>query len=234
MKKRSYIAIIAAAALALAGSLPRASAEVIDRIVATVNGSIILQSDWDEALCLQALLNNRPLDQFSSDERRAVLDQLIDQELLREQTSSSNFNHASDSEVATRVAEARKQYPQAGSDDAWRSLLAKYHLGEKDLAEHVRREIDLMRLVDSRLRPAVQIDSKSVEAYYRDQFVPKLKETGAAEVPLAEVSTKIRELLTEQKVSELLVSWLHTLRTEGNVRLPGVSPPASGPEIESR
>jgi len=80
-----------------------------------------------------------------------------------------------------------------------------------------------MRLVDARLRPAVQIDAKSIEAYYRDQFVPKLKQTGASEVPLADVSAKIRELLTEQRVSEMLVSWLQTLRSEGQVHIPGVN-----------
>ena len=40
------------AALCLAPN--QGSAEVIDRIVATVNGQVILQSDWDEALCYEA------------------------------------------------------------------------------------------------------------------------------------------------------------------------------------
>jgi len=214
--------------------LPPAAAEVIDRIVATVNGRIILQSDWDEALCYEALLNNRTLDQFNADERRAVLDRLIDQELLAEQMKSANFTRASDTEVAARVAEARKQYPEAASPGGWQSFLAQYHLTEKDLTEHVRQEIEVLRLVDSHLRPVVQIDSKSIEAYYRDQFAPKLKQSGAPVAPLSEVSAKIRELLTEQKVSELLVSWLHTLRSEGDVRLPGIVPPVSGPEIQTQ
>lgn len=225
-------------ALALAVSvlfLPvaRASAEVIDRIVATVNGHVILQSDWDEALCYEALLTNRTLAQFSDDDRRAVLDRLIDQELLREQMKSADFAHATDSEVSARVADARKQYPQGASREAWQSLLSQYHLAEQDLVAHVRQQIDVMRLVDARLRPAVQIDSKSIEAYYRDQFVPKLKQAGASEVPLAEVSAKIRELLTEQKVSEMLVSWLQTLRSEGQVHIPGVSPSAY-PGVQSQ
>ena len=139
----------------LACALPRAAAEVIDRIIATVNGHVILQSDWDEALCYEALLTNRPLAQFTEDDRRAVLDRLIDQELLREQMKSADFPHATDAEVAARVADARKQYPQAVIDEAWRSLLAQYHLTEKDLFAHVRQQIDVMRLVDARLRPAV-------------------------------------------------------------------------------
>lgn len=213
--------------LILVSASDHASAEVIDRIVATVNGRVILQSDWDEALCYEALLTNRTLDQFSEDDRRAVLDRLIDQELLREQMKSADFRHATDAEVTARVADARKQYALAASDEAWQALLAGYHLTEKDLLAHVQQQIDVMRLVDARLRPAVQIDSKSIEAYYRDQFVPKLKQAGASEVPLAEVSSKIRELLTQEKVSELLISWLQTLRSESQVHLPGVSPSSS-------
>jgi peptidyl-prolyl cis-trans isomerase SurA len=216
--------------LALLAPLP---AEVIDRIIATVNGHVILQSDWDEALCYEALLSNRPLSQFNDDDRRAVLDRLIDQELLRGQMKSADFRHATDAEVEARVAEGRKQ-SHASSPDAWQSLLAQYHLTEKDVFEHVRQQIDVMRLVDARLRPAVQIDSKSIEAYYRDQFVPKLKQSGASEVPLAEVSSKIRELLTEQKVSEMLVSWLQTLRSESQVRVPGGVPAINDPGIQSQ
>lgn len=211
-----------------------AAAEVVDRIVATVNARVILQSDWDEALCYEALLSNRSVAQFADDDRRAVLDRLIDQELLRGQMKLADFPHATDAEVAARVAEARKLYPEAASAEAWQSLLARYSLTEKDLLGRVRQQIDLMRLVDARLRPTVQIDSKSIEAYYRDQFVPKLKQSGASEVPLTEVSAKIRELLTEQKVSELLVSWLQTLRSEGEVHTPGTAPSTNDPGVESR
>jgi peptidyl-prolyl cis-trans isomerase SurA len=210
------------------------AAEVIDRIVATVNGRVILQSDLDEALCYEALLTSRPLTSFSDDDRRAVLDRLIDQELLREQMTSADFRHATDAEVAARIAEARKQYPQASTDNGWQSLLASYHITAKDIFAHVQQQIDLMRLVDARLRPAVQIDAKSIEAYYRDQFVPKLKQAGASEVPLAEVSSKIRELLTQEKVSEMLISWLQTLRSEGQVHFPGVTSSSSDPGVQSQ
>ena len=202
--------------------LPAARAEVIDRIVATVNGHIILQSDWDEALCYEALLNGRTLGQFTDDERRAVLDRLIDQELLSEQMKSAFFQHASEAEAAARIADARKQYPEGATAEGWQSVLSKFRLTEKDLVAHVQQQIDLMRLVDAHLRPTVQIDNKTIEAYYREKFVPQLKQGSGAEVALADVSGKIRELLTEEKVSELLVSWLQSLRSEGKVSVPGV------------
>ncbi|HEY6368936.1 MAG TPA: hypothetical protein VIX37_00020 [Candidatus Sulfotelmatobacter sp.] len=219
--------MIAAVALTLVMSalfLPSAHAgQVIDRIVATVNGHIILQSDWDEALCYEGLLNGRTISQFTDEDRRAVLDRLIDQELLGEQMKSAYFQHASEDEARARVTEARKAYPEAATDEGWQSVLARFGLPEKDLIAHVQQQIDLMRLVDARLRPAVQIDSKSIEAYYREKFVPQLKQPGAGDVPPADVAAKIRELLTEEKVSQLMVSWLQSLRSESKVSVPGSS-----------
>ena len=61
---------------------PARAGQVIDRIVATVNGRIILQSDWDEALSYESLLSGRALSFFTDEDRRAVLDRLIDQELF--------------------------------------------------------------------------------------------------------------------------------------------------------
>jgi len=206
----------------LASPVARAG-DVIDRIVATVNGHIILQSDWDEALCYEAVLSGRAVSLFTEEDRRAVLDRLIDQELLGEQMKSASFKHATEDEAAAQINEARKLYPEAATDDGWQAFLARYGLSQKMLVEHVQQQIDLMRLVDAHLRPAVQIDSKSVEAYYRDKFVPQLKESGGGDVPLADVSAKIRELLTQEKVSELMVSWLQSLRSESKVSIPGVA-----------
>jgi hypothetical protein len=218
---RKYIAVAAPLLLAIALILP-ASGEVIDRIVATVNGHIILQSDWNEALRFEALLSARSLSDFNDQERRDVLDRLIDQELLSEQMKSASFQHASDEEATAQVAAARKLYPDAATDAGWNAVVDKFGVTETSLLLHVKEQIDLMRLVDAHLRPTVQIDSKSVEAYYRDKFVPQLKQSGADEVPLADVSAKIRELLTEEKVNELMVSWLQSLRSESKVSVPSM------------
>jgi peptidyl-prolyl cis-trans isomerase SurA len=213
--------------------LPAAWAgDVIDRIVAVVNGHIILQSDWDEALSYEALLDHRDVGQFTDEDRRGVLDRLIDQELLGEQMKSASFQHASESEVSDRVEEARKQYPEAATDEGWGRVLARFGLSEKDLIAHVEQQIDLMRLVDAHLRPAVQIDSKTVEAYYREEFVPQLKQSIVAAVPSTDVAAKIRELLTQQKVNELMVSWLQSLRSGSKVSVPGLG--GAGDGVQTR
>ena len=229
-KVRTLVTTVAALILSF-GLMTRSvgAGEVIDRIVATVDGQIILQSDWDDALRYEALLSARSVSDFNTEERRAVLDRLIDQELLGEQMKSALFKHATEQEAAAEVAQTRQLYPGAANDDGWKAVLAKFGLNEKALVSHVQEQLDLMRLVDAHLRPTVQIDSKSIEAYYRDKFIPQLKQTGSGAVPLEEVSSQIRELLTQERVSELMVSWLHSLRSESRVSVPeGDGSPGEG------
>jgi peptidyl-prolyl cis-trans isomerase SurA len=225
MRLCETISILALATVLLSGAprLEASSQTVVDRIVATVNGHVILQSEWNEELSYEAVLSGRRLSDFSDEERKAALDRLIDQELLAEQMATASFSRASEAEAEAKVTEARSQNHTAGENQAWTAALAEFRLTEKDLVEHVRRQLDVMRLVDARLRPVVQVDAKSVEAYYREKFVPQLQ-AGSTMVALDDVSDKIRDLLTEQKVNELLVSWLHTLRSEGAVK---VNEPAS-------
>jgi hypothetical protein len=91
------------AAVLLAIALPARAGDVLDRIVATVNRQIILQSEWQDAVRYEAFVNGRSLDLVQADDRKAALDHLIDQELLREQMRSSGFPHASSEEVEKRI-----------------------------------------------------------------------------------------------------------------------------------
>ena len=233
LRKKTIAAVAMMLSLLSAFTRPAAAGDVIDRIVVTVNGHVILQSDWDQGLRYEALLSGRPLGLFTDDARRAVLDRLIDQELLAEQMTSASFPHATEEEAAAQIDNARIQYPDAVTAQDWQKVVARYDLTVPELVRHVRQQIDLMRLVDAHLRPTVQIDSKSIEAYYRDKFVPQLKQSGSNGVALADVSPKIRELLTEQKVNELMVSWLQSLRSESKVSMPAAVE-SSGEGVQTR
>jgi hypothetical protein len=199
-------------------ALPARAGDVLDRIVATVNNHIILQSEWQDATRYEAFAAGRPLEQVQAGERKAALDRLIDQELLREQMRSSGFPHADSEEVEKRMQEIRKQYAGAESEAGWKAALARYRLTENELKKRVALEVDLMGLVDARLRPNVVIDSKSIESYYNQELLPQLRQSGGQQVPLAEVTPKIKELLTQQKMNEMLVAWLQDLRSGSRIR----------------
>jgi len=201
--------LMALAAVSLAGP-------IVDRVVGSVNGHVVLQSDWEQEIAFEAFMNGRTPDSFTTAERNAALDRLIDQELLREQVRPGQ--PAPPAEVAARVAEVRKVQPDCSTDEGWHGTLQRYGLTQSALEKRLSDEIQLMKLVEDRLRPSIQIDQKAVESYYHDQLLPELKKAGSSAKPLNEVYGRIKTLLAEKKMSELLSGWLASLRSGSHIR----------------
>jgi peptidyl-prolyl cis-trans isomerase SurA len=199
-------------------TVPCVGGEIVDRVVANVNGHVLLQSDWEQELAFEALLNARPADSFTAAERKAALDRLIDRELLREQVRP--LEAVPDDQIAARVAEVRKLQPDAATTEGWRAILQRLGLTQSALEKRLGEEIQLMRLVEARLRPSIQIDQQAVETYYHDELLPQLKRDGGREVALSEVFGRIKHLLAEQKLNQLLSGWLASLRSASHIQIP--------------
>jgi|HubBroStandDraft_1064217.scaffolds.fasta_scaffold00875_5 hypothetical protein len=216
------IAIGMCLAMCIALTTSSLASQIVDRVVTNVNGHVVLQSDWEQEVAFEALSNGRDPDSFTADERNAALDRLIDQELLREQVRPSQ--PAPPGEVAVRVAEVRsevrKLYPDCATDAGWHATLQRYGLTQSALEKRLGEQIQVMKLVEDRLRPAIQIDQHAVETYYHDQLLPELKRAGSSTAPLTEVFGRIKNLLTEKKMNELLSGWLASLRSESHIPTP--------------
>ncbi len=195
------------------------SGEIIDRIVATVDHHAILASQWDEEIRVECLLNGRPLGAVSTDEKRKALDRLIDHALIREQMDAVSFPRATPEQAAKQIKTIRAQNPAWSTDAGWNQALAAYGLTPDDLAAQAATQYEILHFVDQRFRPGIHIDRRTIQQYYSDQFLPHLRQSGGAEVPLKEVSPKIEELLVQQRMDELLTSWLQSLRTQTPVQV---------------
>jgi hypothetical protein len=213
-QKCSFIAGIV---VLLVIGVPARAGDVLDRIIATVNRQIILQSEWQDAIRYEAFVSGRALDQVQAGDRKVALDHLIDQELLHQQMSSSGFPRARSEEVEKSVREIRKHHAGAESEAVWQAALGRYGLTATELRRRVALQVDLLGLVDARLRPNVIIDAKSIERYYNQEFLPQLRQSGASQIPLEEVTPKIKELLTQQKMNQMLVAWLQDLRSGSEI-----------------
>ena len=205
-------------ALSMALAALSEAGQVIDRVVTNVNGHVVLQSDWEQEVAFEAFSNARDPDSFTSAERNAALNRLIDRELLREQLRPSQ--PAPPEQVAARVAEVRKLHPDCTTDDGWRAKLQRYGLTQSALEKRLAEQIQLMKLVEDRLRPSIQIDQQAVETYYHDQLLPEMKKAGSVATPLTEVFGRIKDLLAERKMNELLSGWLASLRSGSHILTP--------------
>jgi len=195
------------------------ASEVLDRIVASVNSHTILQSDWDEELRYESFMAGRAFEASTPADRTSALDRLVDQQLLEEQVRTTELTPATSDEVEKQLQQLRDDHIRKGSADSWSAALSNYGLGESEIRARLTLELNQLRLVDARLRPSIQIDAADIEKYYKDQFLPKLRRSGAQPLSLQEAGPQIREILIQQKINEALASWLEALRSQAQIRV---------------
>ncbi len=201
--------------------------EVLDRIVANVNGHVILQSDLEAELRYECFMTERSLGELTPEDRKAMLDRIIDQELLREQIHTPEIKPAGSDDIDKQIEGVKKDYVGNHNAASWSAALSSYSLTEAGIRNHIAFELNQLRLVEIRLRPSVQIDAGAIESYYKEQLLPQLIRSGGAQISLAQAAPKIRELLVQQQINQLLTSWLETLRSQAQIRVfvPGPSEP---------
>src|SRR5947207_14997867 len=145
-------------------ALTLSAGEVLDRIGATVNGHAILQSDWDQEARYESFMSGRPSQQVTGEAQKAALDHLIDQELLREQVSAPEGSQVSPEEVEKQLHSLRGDYLREHGL-ALEEALSKHHLTESDVRSHIETELAQLRIVDTRLRPSVEMAAPDVGIY---------------------------------------------------------------------
>ena len=187
--------------------------EVLARMAATVNGRALLQSDINGEVRYEFFAAKRPLSEASAEDRKSALDRLVDQELLREQMHSKDFQPVATEEVSKAFETFKSDY---GASPEWTAALTHYDVTEAEIRTHIETELNQLRLIDLRLRPTVQVDADSIRSYYQQQLLPKLPP--GQHLSLQEATPTIRELLIQQKINDSLESWLESLRSQANIK----------------
>jgi len=195
-------------------------AEVIDRMVAVVNRDIIALSDLEREQKFQAASQGKVLAAQGSsvgEQQAQLLQQLIDQDLIRQQIQQFPGIEISDAEVERQIGAMVKQN---GSVQNWQQLLGQLHITQQELKEHVRWQLEVMKFFDHRFRQFIVVHHGEIESYYREKFLPELTVKGIQDQPsLAEVGEKIRAILTEEKVNLQIDEWLKSLRESASIEI---------------
>jgi len=215
--------LIAAAILtclpAPAGAFPSAQGQpgrIVDRIVARIEGDIILLSQVRELGAFQELVEGHA----ENDER--LLTELIEQWMVQTEASASYFPPPAQSEVDREMARLQSQF---ASPEAYAARLRTLGLAVSEARQLLSRQIYLERYLDYKFRPTVQIESSDVEAYYQKELLPELAQKQQPAPPLADVEAQIREVLTQREISDRAAKWLDDTksRLKIEVSLPGAA-----------
>jgi hypothetical protein len=187
------------AASQAAPALSEQPANLIDGIAVRIEDDIITESDVRELQSFQELVNGK------ARSRAEVVDELIDQWVVRNEATTSRFPHPSATRIDAEFAQLEKQLP---SPEAFRGRLRELGLSENAVRRLVEQQHFLTRFLDYRFRPDAQVEQAQIEAYYNGEFAAKLKAENQPLPPLDQVEDQIHELLTQRDINERATRWV--------------------------
>ena len=197
---------------------------VLDRVVAIINGDVLLESDVREELNFAKL---EPVGIPSgSDSLRRAARRLINRTLILQQMKEQQQTgiKVTDSDIVKQLAEVRKNLPSCRQYDCkteagWKAFLAANNLAEQDVIDHWRQRMEILRFIDIRFRAGIRITKQEVADYYEKSIVPGYARAKEKAPPVETLTPRIQEVLLQQHVNGLLQDWMRTLRQEGSVQI---------------
>jgi peptidyl-prolyl cis-trans isomerase SurA len=196
---------------------------VLDRVVAVVNNHAILASDIDNEIRLSVLDPGRGGMGVLTPKR--ALDQLIGRALIDQQIREEDQQAVEppQSEVDARMGDIRKELPacvrqDCASDAGWKAFLAAHGLAQQQVEAYLRYRLEILRFIEERFRQGISISSQEIETYYHDTLLPQYAKGDAAPA-LDKVSSRIEEILLQQRVNALFDDWLSNLRKQGDIEV---------------
>jgi hypothetical protein len=193
---------LAATALAVAGAC-LAGQEIVDRIVARVEDGVILWSDVRELSRYQEFLDGKP------ETDAQILDRLIDQWIVRTEAEVSRSPQPSEADIDRSLSRLRSSF---NSEQEYETRKKQAGLNDQEIRAMAAAQLYLSNYLDSRFRPAVQIDPKAIEDFYQNAVVPRAKARGQ-EPPTLEASRDyIQEALVQSGINEQAEKWLKESR----------------------
>lgn len=201
---------LAALCLGLAAWHAPSLADIIDRIAITVGNQVITETQIEEELRVSAFLNRDKLD-LGLSARKQAAQRLIEQALVHREMDLSHYPFP-DAEAAGAALESVKATYANPADYA--RALQTYGITEGDLSRRLVWQITLLRFIDYRFRPGIQIPTADVQTYYRQQ-VSNWEQKGVKPIPsLEESRDQIEEILTQKRIDEALDQWMTDTRKQ--------------------
>lgn len=210
MKRRipwaaGWLAFFAAVATAAV-----ATAAIIDRVAVSVGNRAIAESEVLGEIRVVAFLNGATPDLGAVD-KRATAERMVEQKLIRAELEASRYPLPTPGEVAPVLEKfKREHFPSA--EEYLRQLRAA-GLTEQDLKDELLWERTLLRFIEIRFRPAVQVSDEDIQGYFATVVEPAAKKAHPDQpVSLKDFRDQIDQTLTGQREDKEMDAWLNEAR----------------------
>jgi len=184
--------------------------EVVDRIVARVETDIILLSDVRQLSRYQTFLDGKP--QSDAD----ILNRLIDQWIVRSEAGVARFPQPSEEDVNRSIERLKRSF---SSPEEFQTRQKQSGISDDEIRRFVRAQLYLSNYLDSRFRPAIQVDEKAVDDFYKSRVVPRAESRGQTPPTLDNARDFIQEALVQGAINEQADRWLKESRARVRIEI---------------
>ena len=193
----SFLVVFAAVFTLAAVPPPPASAEIVDRIVAVVNDSVITLSELKAAMALagdEAGEKSSELLPTGVELKSRVLDSLIEQKLIRQASDRAGIE-ISEIEIDKAVDSVLEK--NGITEDALLVALAESGLTLSEYREQLRERLREQKFINAQFRSKVVLSSEEIEEYYT-QNLEKYYRAPALRLAIIFFSNSDEELLDKK------------------------------------
>jgi hypothetical protein len=172
--------------------------EVIDRVVAVVEGHVITLSDLRQERATRAQLGEKALEND-----KALAKELVDQYIIERQISDYPNIDVTDDEVTAELAKVKGRVSDALRDD-------------------IRHRIRMQKFIDVKFRQLIRPTDEEIQKYYEEVFVPEARAKGLQPIPpLSDpaMAAAIRENVIQESVNHELDVWLEAMRRRSSIEV---------------
>lgn len=173
-------------------------AEVIDRIMAVVDGHIIAASDVRQQREILMRLGNKPIE-----DEAALLQQMIDDYLIETNMTDVTVD------VTNGEVDAEMQKFGPGFD-----------VPPAKVREAVRLRIRMRKYFARRWGDSIHPTDEDIRRYYETVFIPAAKERGVTSIPpLESIADSIRKNVFQEALNHEIDIWLEALRRKSKIEI---------------
>lgn len=218
---------------AMRSMMPKEPGTEIDRVVAIVNGAVVLDSDVDEERRFESIQPRRNTSpDAGSSPRDQEIERLVDRDLILQQAKLQSDEVITDAALDKQIGEIRRTIPECKqydcvTDAGWDRFLEAHGFTPAEFRLRWRQRMEVLAFINERFGAGASVSAAQVRAFYQNNMLPQYAKAHAKPAPLASVEPQIREILQQQQVSSLLRDWLQSLRAQGSITVlhPGEEAP---------
>ena len=201
---------------------PMHAGVLIDRVVAVVNGDVVLESDVDEERRMSVF---QPISSpGGTATREQAISRLVDRRLLLQQAHLQPQHAVTEADIDAEIDQLRKEISgckaaHCETEAGWAAFLREHGVTSNEVRAHWRERMETLQFIEVRFRSGIRISHAEIESYYNKTLLPEYARQKVKAPSVDKLSDRIQEVLLQEQVSGLLVDWLKSLRAQGAVQL---------------